>query len=517
VVAVLVNLLAARHYRRWDWTREGLYTLSHVTDQTLSSLSAPVDVWVLSSTSEPITLTLRHLLTAYRSKSDKLVLHFIDPDTSPAELFAAQQKLGIVAGKSEGGRVVTDATVVIVKGDRKHYITAGDLVSVEQGAEMRVRPQVERVLTAGLREVLAGDPVQICFTTGHGEPLLDAGGEDGLLPLSQRLAKSNFKVVALPPLSEVHGKDPIAACAVVVVAAPKQRLNKTEVDRLRLYIDGGGNALIAAGPLPDEAEKGVVSLGLDPLLASVGLKQRQDFVFERDPARRAGSGQGEMFMAKLEKHAATEALMVGTDQVPIVVIQSSSLDTAPIAPAKPDPLLVTSERAFGMVDIAGWAASGKAPEPRASDARGPLAIAYAVELPKRTATAHHGPRVVALASSYFLAGRNWGVPELQGTALFVEGVISWLGAKTVVLDIPNKRARPIGLSITEEALKSVLVKVVVAMPLAVLFAGVAIRWRRQRTEAKSRHEPQNADDERASKDEPKSKRAAKARRGAKRE
>jgi hypothetical protein len=28
VLAMLVNVFAARHYKRWDWTRGGLYTLS---------------------------------------------------------------------------------------------------------------------------------------------------------------------------------------------------------------------------------------------------------------------------------------------------------------------------------------------------------------------------------------------------------------------------------------------------------------------------------------------------------
>ncbi len=63
IIAVLANVLASRHYRRWDWTREGLYTLSRTTEEALSSLPEPVEVWVLSSDSGPITLTLRHLLT----------------------------------------------------------------------------------------------------------------------------------------------------------------------------------------------------------------------------------------------------------------------------------------------------------------------------------------------------------------------------------------------------------------------------------------------------------------------
>ncbi|MBM4359968.1 MAG: GldG family protein [Deltaproteobacteria bacterium] len=493
VIAVLVNLLGARHYRRWDWTSEGLYTLSRVTEETLSSLPEPVEVWVLSSDGEPITLTLRHLLTSYRARNDRLVLHFIDPDTAPAELFAAQQKLGIVAGKSENGHVVTDATVVIVRGDRKHYLGADELVSVDQGAEMRVRPQVEKMLTAGLREVLAGEPVTICVTTGHGEASLDAGGEEGLAPLAQRLTKSNFRVIPMPPAVELEAKDPIGDCALVVVAAPKQRLPKADVERLRLHLTGGGNVLLATGPLPDDANRGFVSVGLEPVLAAGSLKLRQELVFERDAERRAGAGQGEMFLAKLSPHPATMALSVAGDAVPIVVMEASSLEPLASATTKPEPLLETTSEAFGMTDVFAWAASGKTPEPGPNDSHGPLRLGYAVELPKAKPAAERGARFAALASASFLAGRNWTNPQLQGTALFVESLVSWLASKTVVLDIPDKRGRPpVGLQITEDVLKTVLLEVVVLMPLGVLGIGVLVRWRRNATEARSRAAAKNA-------------------------
>lgn len=492
VVAVLLNILAARHYRRWDVTAEGIYTLSRVTEETLTSLPEPVDVWVLSSDAEPITLTLRHLLTSYRARSERLNLHFIDPDANPAELFAAQQKLGIVAGKSDHGHVVTDATVVIVRGDRKHYIAADEFMGVEQGAELRVRPQIEKVLTAGIREVVAGEPVTVCITTGHSEPSLDAGGDDGLAPLVARLRKSNFRVIPLPPATELEGKDPIGECALVVVAAPRQRLSKSEALRLRLHLEGGGNLLVASGPIPDDAQRGFVSLGLEPVLAAAGLKQRAELVFERDSERRASAGQGEMFLARLEKHPATRALEAAGDALAVVVVESSALEPLAIEgrAATPEPLLSTSAEAFGMTDVFAWAESGKAPEPTPADTRGPLKLAYAVELPKVRASADHGPRFVALASASFLAGRNWSNPDLQGSALFVESLVSWLAAKNVVLDIPEKRARPpVGLRLTEDVLKTVLLEVVVALPLAVLGIGVAIRWRRAATEARSRTLP----------------------------
>jgi len=183
VLAVVVNILAARHYRRWDWTEVGLYTLSPVTEQTLRTMAEPVEVYVLISSDNPMTLTLRHLLEAYRAESSLLRPKFVDPDRNPAEFVAVQQKFGIVAGKTENGQVVTDAAVIVVRGERHHFITAADLFEVQPGEEDRARPRVEQVLTAAIAQVHAGTPPKVCFTSGHGELSLEVGGTEGLLSL----------------------------------------------------------------------------------------------------------------------------------------------------------------------------------------------------------------------------------------------------------------------------------------------------------------------------------------------
>ena len=53
VLAVMVNILAARHYRRWDWTSVELYTLSPPTVETLTSLGEPLHIYVLLSSADP--------------------------------------------------------------------------------------------------------------------------------------------------------------------------------------------------------------------------------------------------------------------------------------------------------------------------------------------------------------------------------------------------------------------------------------------------------------------------------
>ncbi len=334
------------------------------------------------------------------------------------------------------------------------------------------------------------------------------------MALRLRLERRNFRPLTLPPLRALKGeKDPIGGCKAVIVAGPQQRLNDAEIRRLRLYFETGGNLLVTSGPVPDEAGEGYLDLGLSPLLAAVGLRQHNDFVFERDDARRAPDSHGEIFMAMLRAHPITNALMA-TEGIPVILTVASSLEILATASSKPTPLLATTEQSFGMVDFVAWAKRGGAPTAQPHDRKGPLVVGYAVELPKLRAGDAHGPRAVVISSSSTIYGGNWLNEQLQGTALFMEGAISWLAAEPVLLDIPAKQARIVGLRITKDVLRQFLLKVVVGLPLVPLFIGIGIRLRRRgdakerKRKPKRRRQPSpgpDGDADEADADEPKRK------------
>ena len=495
VVTLCFNILAARHYRRWDATSAGLYTLSRVTEETLKGMRDPVEVYVLLPETDPLTLTLRHLLEAYRSLAPRLESRFVDPDRDPAAFLAVQQKYGVSAAKSEEGRIVTDANIIVVRGDRRHFITSDELFEVESGEEMRARSRAEQVLTAALRQVTAGVPPQICFTTGHGEPDLGQGGVEGLMALQGRLVKTNYQVKPLEPLRELEGKDDIDRCNLVVVAGPSLPLGDGEVARLQRYFGQGGNLLVFIGPELDDSGSGYVDVGLAPLLAAAGIRKRDDIVFELDSGRRWPIGQGEAFIAQPSAHPITEGFVELGGAISIVLTIANSLEVRQDAVAKPTALLRTSEAAFGMRDFLSWAKSRPEPTPSSDDARGPLVVAYAVELPKRKAAESHGARMVVVGTKSAVVGANWVNERLQGTALFVESAISWLASEPIVLDIPAKPAKSLATHITEDTLAAVALKVVFFIPLSMVLLGTAIWLRRRAREGRQPVRQAPPDDE----------------------
>lgn len=485
VLALLVNVVAARHYRRWDFTKSGLYTLSRATVETLHALSEPIRIDVLVPASDPLSLSMRHLLAAYGAETTRLDVRFTDPDRHAAEFLAIQRKYD---ERVIEGRVITDASIVVSRGDRAHFITPRDLVEVEDAEDMRARPQLEQALTVGIRAVVSTDRPQVCFTTGHGEKSIEQGSS-GLASLRDRLRLNGHDVVSVSTKPAAADKDDknaartsYAGCRVVIVAGPTETFSQEDAQKLTAFVEQGGNVLVAAGPVPDDNSEHYVDLGLGDLFGTFGLEINKNFIFETDPRLRSSRGFGETFMPITKPHAVTEGFL-GAEQTgsgPVLTVASSMKATGKGAAAVA-PLLVTSDDAFGMVDFFAWAKDPSEPVAKDGDTKGPLTVALASELPARQGAAR-GARMVAVASSSPMMGENWMADELRGTAVFIESAIAWLTSAPTPIDIPKKPAMTAGLRLSEESLTSIFRYVVVFIPLASVLVGLAVQLRRRSTE-----------------------------------
>ena len=74
-VALFINVLGARHYKRADWTKNKLYTLTPATQDTLHGLSDRVEIWVLLGGGDPMEQNIKHLLASYEGETSKLDIH----------------------------------------------------------------------------------------------------------------------------------------------------------------------------------------------------------------------------------------------------------------------------------------------------------------------------------------------------------------------------------------------------------------------------------------------------------
>jgi hypothetical protein len=485
VGAVLVNVAVARHYRRWDLTTHKLYTLSSATVETLHALPERIEIDVLLPSNDAMTASVKFLLSEYESQSDKLDVRYVDPDRHTAEFIALQQKYGIEAGRTEDGQIVTDASIVVSReGKKPFFISSSQLVDYGDGENDRARSRVEQVLTGTIRSVVDDERPKICFTEGHGEMRLDDGGPRGLGELADRLKKNNYDAESRDT-SAPNAKDPLAGCRVAVIAGPNEPFSGAETDRIRGWLEAGGNLLVFAGPVPDNDRKTFLPLHLDAITGAGGIALDEDFVFEKDPRFKLPIGMGEQFFAQPKQHDVTLGLVGERNQdLKILMVAARSLSRTGSGPTAPTEMLVSSKEAVGVGDLFAMAEKGSTPEKGAGDRGGPLALAMAAELPRpKGSTAAHGPRLVVVGSSSVAWGQSWQERAIRGGAIFTESALSWLAARPAIVDIPDKPAAA-GLRIDESSLGEVLRYVVLYMPAAAGLLGLAVFLRRRSTEGK---------------------------------
>jgi hypothetical protein len=472
IITVGINVLAARHYVRWDWTSDRLYTLSAATLDSLDHLQDPVDIVVLLSRNDPLFPSIEQMLQAYRAETPRIRARFVDPDRQPAEFIALQRRYDIVAGRTQDGRMVTDAVIVIARGNRHWYVTLDDVVAYDED-QAQARPQLERALTQGLRQVMHDERFSVCFTVGHEEISIEDVSPTGFSELARRLEKDNYDVRSFDVGSSSLSK--LRECDLTVVAAPDVELDRPSATQLADYLVGGGNVLVLASAALDEQYR-VRRNGLQPIALAAGIRIDASVVIEDDPERRLPGGFGETFFANPEGHAVTRGLM-RRNQPELSVLVTLAFPLVRTDGSSAEPLLATGPNSFELRDLSEVMA-GRLPR-RTDNATGPFTVAMAAELPSTTPGAPaRGPRLI-IAPASIAFSRNWKDPALTGTRRFAESVMSWLSSRPVMVTIPNKGTHAVGLALTEASLGEVWRYVLIYMPGSIILLGLLVLHRRR--------------------------------------
>jgi hypothetical protein len=477
-IAVNANVLVSRFYTRWDLTSERLYTLSPATEAVLRELDANVEITVLLARTDPLLPPLRQMLTAYGERTRRLVTSFIDPEQEPARFLAFSQKHRIAAGRADDGRVITDAVIVISHGEKSWFIVADELASYDD--EGRAEPRLEQALSEGIANVLAGERAKVCFASGQGEASLLDVGPEGLAELSKVLEKSNFETLAVD-LTRADADKALGGCRVLVIAGQAVPYSEAARERAMRHVKGGGGLVLFASPIFGEGTR-VARSGLEPLAELAGIRLGENIVIETEEAARLPRGSGEVFFATPVEHPVTRGLVREGGKVDFRVVVSEARSLELSEPARP--LLQSSSEALAIDDVAPLLAGSRAPEGTAPAVR---VLAAAAELPKPPGSkAPHGARVVIAGASNLPWGRSFRDPGLIGDKLFVENALAWVAARPAIVNVPPRKAREVGLALTEESLGEVRRYVLIYMPGAAAFTGVLVLYRRRALEKRSR-------------------------------
>jgi hypothetical protein len=491
-LALLVNVAASRHYKRWDVSRAQLYTLSEPTTVTLDSLEKEgrdVELFVFLGGGDPLLGSVKAILTNYQARAPQhLHIRYLDPDRDRVDFTRLQLELDVVAGKSEAGRVMTDAQIVARSGKRIWYVKTDDMVVLEEGDDAKARPRVEQAVTGAIRAVLSTERMRLCFTTGHRESALDDPGKDGLSALKNMLAKDNYAPEA------VDLKKPgatLAGCALIAVIGPGEPFKEGEDKPILDAVTKGTPLLLVVPPVIDEDTHGLKAHGLSKVAALAGVTLDDAIAVEESPELREPNGFGLILRARVHSHATTDELKKFVESrgvealVPLAFARP--MVKVPTPGVQPQELLVTDDKSFALRDVTGFIQSKEEPKRSPSDRVGPLDLAVAVERDKSIG----GAKIVVVGSPSLLINATYldpSPPTLIDRAMG-QTWLSWLTSRPAILDLPPKASTQIAFHMTEDQIGAVFRYVVVYMPISVVLIGGAVFLRRRQTEGKRTREP----------------------------
>src|SRR4030095_13274933 len=100
-LAAMVNSLAFKHYKRWDFSRDQKYALSDKTKRFLDTLKGKLRITVFFSPRTPMTADLQNLRTEYQyGGKGKIDVEQIDPERSLSRAKELFDKYKVVTDES---------------------------------------------------------------------------------------------------------------------------------------------------------------------------------------------------------------------------------------------------------------------------------------------------------------------------------------------------------------------------------------------------------------------------------
>lgn len=429
---VLLNWLASRHVKSFDTTSNKRFSLSEQTAKIVSGLKEDVSVTYFGETME--FPRARDLLGRYSNLSPKFKVSYVDPQKRP--------RLAREAG------ITTAPTIVIQAGARRQ----------------EARSVSEEEITSALVRALKTGERAICFTTGSGESSIDESGPTGLSAAKEQLEKESYTTRSI---EFVEKTEIPKECLVVAVAGPRGEISQAGVDALGKYVSGGGRALVLLDP-PLATRRSSISPNepLSKLLGGYGVTPQRNLILTTGMEALQGLGSEVALAREFTTHPITREMKNMAVAFPL----AQSLEVKPVGSNSAEKLASTSPRSLAVTNLSAELSEKDIAAGKVAS----HAVAAAVEV--RGGEGGKTGRVVVTGSSGFAA--NAGLRYVGNRDLFMN-MINWLASDEDLISIRPKDPEDRRIQLSRAQMTMLRITSQFLIPLAVIFAGVFMWWRRR--------------------------------------
>jgi ABC-2 type transport system permease protein len=454
-VIVAINVLVDQIPGKLDLTQNKIYSLAPETYKVLDGLAADVTITTLATKGSE-DFTVKTILGKYAARSRHIKLETVDPELNP----------GWAKKYDTSGQGLQTGSLVVAVGSKFKTIGPYDMYNYDMQSYYQGQTQqptltslsVEQRVTSALLYVTAARNAALYVLEGHGEQSLNT------INMASAAGNENYEVKSLNLLTE---KQVPADATILLILAPKKDVPADEMDKIRSYLSAGGRAVI----MLDLLERDNALPNVAELLKSYGVAVRSMVVMEGDQTRMVSQNPA-FIVPTLEYHDILSPLRANSYDIVLVGAQAVQTLDLKKKSLKIEPLLVSSDKAYGKRDIANIKTVQREP----ADAAGPFTLAVAITDPSDQAGKPDTQLVVVGNVKFLDSAISQQVP---GNGDFFMNSLGWLKGQKESLTIRPKSMQTMRLSINQLQALILSGVVVILLPLLILGAGLAV-WMRRR-------------------------------------
>ena len=465
-LAAMVNSIAFRHYKRWDFSRDQKYALSDKTKRFLRTIKGKMHITVFFSPNTPISTDVQNLLTEYQyAGKGRIDIEHIDPERNLSRAKEMFDKYKIVSDES---------LLVIDYEGRNKTVKASEMAEVDQsGMALGEGPRVvafkgEQAITSAMIDLVEGKKNILGYVLGHKEPPLS--GNSPVSVLKTFIEGENIKFQELN-LFDV-GAIP-AELKTVMIIGPQYDFSDREMQLLRDFWNKQGRILVLLDPAAKTPK-------LDAFLNELGVKVNDDrlMVFLR-------TGIQELALTRdVQAHFLGDSPITKrlADVRALFFGGTSSLTLEPdrvrAANIRLEALIQAEKGYFAETDYnSDDQAKLQADANRNTGA--PPMIGAAIEkggsADERVQV--NSSRLVVVSNATFIQDK--ALTQDQQSLDFISGSVNWLLSREQLIGIAPKIPRPLTFTLDENGLRSLRWMILVLMPLIPAVIGSVVWWQRR--------------------------------------
>lgn len=463
-----VNFLALRYSWRFDLTRNRFFSLSAETRSYLEQLAEPVHIVVAfdpQPDNDEDAQARRDVSSLVREYTHALGRDG-RPVVSSEELDVFQQTRRAASLGITGQNVV-----VFVCGERRRYVSRGDLYVIENGEKKAFIG--ERAFTAAILDVTAATKQKLYFLTGHGE--MEPGSvaaESGLSQLRDELRARNFDLDLLDLAKTRLIPDD---AALLLAVGPRTPYLPEEQDKLREFLANKSGRLLLALPPGNNPNR-----GLDQLLQDWGIRGEDVLLIE--PSEQDRSEGGDIIFRRFATHPITKIFV--DNQITIMSGWCRVVRPEPNRPQDPT-LKITSlvgatpaawgERTFHHGETSATYDAGIDLKGTTNAPSLPVAVVSERVTAANLPFSVRGGRLIAFGMADLFANNRLD----GGNLVLVRNAINWATERDTQLNIPPRPIAKFQLTLSQTELGKLRLGLLLIVPGIVALIGLFVYWTRR--------------------------------------